>query len=501
MCNTNSRFILFLLTFFMIFNFIFEYKAHAEAIALSAGLVLFLKACAAAGVTYIAAKEVSRVTEDSIKLYNEWQKFIKNKPPNDKPPVDWEKTAFLTLLGLQMSDTFMKLVDSVKDFFKELGAKEGENNSSTTVHDDPKNKYGSYYVYNVTNGSVVYPSFIKKREYYDNNNYREVYNLSFEFKKVSEGYRGYSVVRKTYYRHFDKNGKFISENVATSSSNSFYSDNFGFSGTTYAISMNPVSSHNDGTYVFRILDSSGDVPNYSKPTTFNYYFEDNSYQFTGNPDDIKQVYPNLNNLPEGKLLTVTNSDGKVSTYYKGSIDDLFNDWQKSQSAGNIFGSKPVNAVQTGDVIKIEDNSDSLPYPEIPTEPQTDTPTALGQIITLLKQLVNWSSNIFNKIPEPQTEPEPNPLELPQKVELDFSPLQGLLVTDKFPFCLPWDLKRCVEKLISPGSPPRWEVEMVTEKFIIDFSQFETLAAISRSFFALIYVVALVVITRRFISGA
>jgi len=43
--------------------------------------------------------------------------------------------------------------------------------------------------------------------------------------------------------------------------------------------------------------------------------------------------------------------------------------------------------------------------------------------------------------------------------------------------------------------------MVTEKFIIDFSQFETLAAISRSFFALIYVVALVVITRRFISGA
>lgn len=501
MCNTNSRFILFLLTFFMIFNFMFEYKAHAEAIALSAGLVLFLKACAAAGVTYIAAKEVSRVTEDSIKLYNEWQKFIKNKPPNDKPPIDWEKTAFLTLLGLQMSDTFMKLVDSVKDFFKELGAKEGENKYYSGEYDiryfekisdinnyvftlpRPSSGSNNYYRYFITDTYNIKVSVLRNVNI--KNSYGEwEWNIQtsaviFVNDKVSNE-TGSMIVQSFSSR---PQGNDVYKIIASPNLFGLYTEN----GTRItSVSM----SYFDDTEFVDV-----DVPSLS------YFFERDSYQFTGNPDDIKPVYPNLKNLPEDKLLTVTDDNGKTSTYYKGSIDDLFNDWQKSQSAGNVFGDKPVNAVQTDDGIKIEDDADSLPYPEIPTEPQTDTPTALGQIITLLKQLVNWSSNIFNKIPEPQTEPEPNPLELPQKVELDFSPLQGLLVTDKFPFCLPWDLKRCVEKLISPGSPPRWEVEMVTEKFIIDFSQFETLAAISRSFFALIYVVALVVITRRFISGA
>lgn len=442
MYNTKTRFILSLLVFLIFFNFTFEYRTRAETIALSAGLILFLKACAATGVTYIAAQEVSKVTQESVELYNEWQKFIKNKPP-DKPPVDWEKTVFATLLGLQVSDTFMKLVDSVKDFFKELGAKEGENEY---VNDDAFSK-----------GEIeghVYSTYLSNFFLSDGRRCR---------------YIAISIDGNPFYPILDSTSPPEYSHIIIHSVQILSIKKTGID--SYSVSFEYQESRGGEPYTLGptkcnvYISSSGDdkVP---EPKTINYYFENNSYQFTNDSDDIKPVYPNFDNLPEDKLLTVTDSDGKTSTYYKGTFDDLFVDWQKSQSSGNVFGNRPVIAVETDNGIKIEDDSGSLPDPETP-------------------------------IPEPEL----SLLELPQKIEFDFSPLHDLVVTDKFPFCLPWDLKRCVEKLVAPGAPPRWEVEIVTGKIVIDFSQFETLATISRSFFSLIYVVTLVIITRKFIGGS
>lgn len=501
MYNTKTRFILSLLVFLMIFNFTFEYKARAEAIALSAGFILFLKACYAAGITYIAGQKVAKVTQESMDLYKEWQKFVENKPPSDKPPKNWEKTVLGTLLGLQVGDSFMRLVDSVRDFFNELGAKKGENKYAPDVY------------------------FVKSGE-----------SVEVNIKTDKKSGREYSSVTLV-----------VDSNVITLECYKvFLSDCFQFGVDSMSLNGTPIRSghisggrrktdretctltpvieyNNNSVKVYKedglgggIYSSSGDVTSLFRkpgddlpplPPVTNYYFEENSYQFTNNRDDIKPVYPNFSNFPKDKLVSVTEPNGNVTTYYPGTFDDLFNDWVSSQNGKNLFGDKPLGFTQTDNGIKIEDNSDTLPYdPNAPVENPTDVTTGLGTIIQLLKELINWSSNIFNKIPEegepiPEPEPDEDPLKLPEKVELDFSPLQGLLLTDRFPFCLPWDLKRSVEKLISPGAPPRWEVEIVTEEMVIDFAEFEALASISRAFFGLIYVCALVIITRRFISGA
>lgn len=450
------RILVLLVLFIILINFSFEYKSHAEVIALSAGLVLFLKACAAVGVTYIAAKEVSRVTEDSIKLYNEWQKFIKNKRPNDKPPVDWEKTAFLTLLGLQMSDTFMKLVDSVKDFFKELGAKEG------------KNSYGNVLDYYETSST----SLLVDKYYKLSPGNSITFNLNGNFFQVYCTAR--STTNPSPRLNYRTNSDFA-ESVAgiglrTTGDYNFYIHSISISGSDFSINsrifLNSGSSDSSRVLSFDPLNSGGFYPPDDSDSIF-YYFEPSSYQFTDDPDDIKPVYPNLNNLPGDKLLTVTDNNGKTSTYYKGSIDDLYNDWQKSQSAGNVFGTKPVNAVQTDNGIKIEDNTDSLPYPEIPTEPgpQIDTPTALGQIIILLKQLVNWSSNIFNEIkglPEmlfkPTTSQKLNTDKLKKSHDLSL----------KFPFSIPWDIARVIRLFGKSPSQPDFNINIDNEYIKINY---------------------------------
>ncbi len=91
--------------------------------------------------------------------------------------------------------------------------------------------------------------------------------------------------------------------------------------------------------------------------------------------------------------------------------------------------------------------------------------------------------------------------VPDDVSLDFSPLSDLSLTNKFPFSLPWDLKNSFNMLTAPPVPPRWEIPILTETLVIDFAQFENLALISRSFLSIIFVVVLIILTRRFIGGA
>lgn len=92
-------------------------------------------------------------------------------------------------------------------------------------------------------------------------------------------------------------------------------------------------------------------------------------------------------------------------------------------------------------------------------------------------------------------------EIPENIDLDFSPLQNLALKDKFPFSLPWDLQRVVGMLVAPGVAPRWELPIKGETLVIDLSQFDSLANISRNFLSIIFVVGLIIVTRRFVGGA
>ncbi len=485
---------------------------------MSAGLALFIKACYAAGVTYVAGQKVSKITKESADLYKEWQKFIDKQPPEKKPPTDWEKAGWVAIMGKQAGDAFTRLVDSVKDFFNDFGG--GSNKGENRVFDDNPVKYY---------GRIPYSVDVKKSgQTY--NAYVIAFGHEIWVSLVSDAGAGIKKVNIDLdyieIKPYTAKGNVYGEINLRARLYITYEDPDKKPQYTgyYRKSASPGILL--GTINDKMLPEGKEPP---KTIEYNYYFEGNTYQFTNKPEDIRTVYPNFENIPSDKFVTNTNPDGSKSTYYKGTVDDLYNDWIKTQNPDNIFGSKPINLVETDKGVKIDDNSEEMPYPNPEPEPEPDTAKGLGEIIALLKQILNWNKNIHDKVgqtptpnpnpdptnpnpdpnpdpnpepePEPEPEPQPDPLELPNKVELDFSPLQGLTLTDRFPFCLPWDLARAFEKLLASGEPPRWELPLLDEVIIIDFAKFDSFAKISRSFFSLIFVSSLVVVTRRFISGA
>lgn len=105
-------------------------------------------------------------------------------------------------------------------------------------------------------------------------------------------------------------------------------------------------------------------------------------------------------------------------------------------------------------------------------------------------IINWLSRIFNKIPNEEVDSE-----VPQ---IDFSPITNISISDKFPFSIPWDLRDSVEMLASEGKAPKWDVPIVTETITIDMAEFEQIASIMRVFNTLLFIVALIMLTRRLI---
>lgn len=116
--------------------------------------------------------------------------------------------------------------------------------------------------------------------------------------------------------------------------------------------------------------------------------------------------------------------------------------------------------------------------------ETHTQTGLlGSILGILTDIKDFIISIF--IPE-------------EFNALDFTPLQNIGLADKFPFSLPWDLKNSVVALSATPEAPQFEVPIVTEIINLDFSEFESWASIIRVFTTLIFVIALIILTRRLI---
>jgi len=95
----------------------------------------------------------------------------------------------------------------------------------------------------------------------------------------------------------------------------------------------------------------------------------------------------------------------------------------------------------------------------------------------------------------------NLFKFPEKIDIDLEPLQNLVLIDRFPFSLPWDLKNSFSLLVAPPVPPRFEIPFITENIVIDLAQFEVWAKISRTFSSILFVGGLILSTRKFIGGA
>lgn len=94
---------------------------------------------------------------------------------------------------------------------------------------------------------------------------------------------------------------------------------------------------------------------------------------------------------------------------------------------------------------------------------------------------------------------PNWLTEKPNVSLNLDAFKNIKLYEKFPFSLPWDLKNSVQTFVKPGIAPKWEAKIQNVPIVIDFTKFESLALISRSFLYIIFCVVLIILTRKFLS--
>lgn len=103
------------------------------------------------------------------------------------------------------------------------------------------------------------------------------------------------------------------------------------------------------------------------------------------------------------------------------------------------------------------------------------------------------------------------LNVPDDISFDFTPLQ--VVTDKFPFCIPWDMINIFRGFKADRVAPKWEIKfpslswgsygtMQEGSFEIDLGkpEFAKVAAVLRYFLLVIFVYGLIIKTRPLIRG-
>lgn len=83
--------------------------------------------------------------------------------------------------------------------------------------------------------------------------------------------------------------------------------------------------------------------------------------------------------------------------------------------------------------------------------------------------------------------------------LDLKPLQNLIIKDKFPFCLPFDLKNSLVAMRSKQIIPNFKLTIRGYSTNIDFSMFDSLVKKARPFFLLMFVIFLILVTKKIIS--
>lgn len=123
---------------------------------------------------------------------------------------------------------------------------------------------------------------------------------------------------------------------------------------------------------------------------------------------------------------------------------------------------------------------------------------------------NYSDTLDPSVPGDNTDTGGGTIDydVPTDITLDFSPLMafGDTLTGKFPFCIPWDIKRSIESLVASPKAPRWTIEFDTDYFVgggsftIDFAEFEELAKIVRWAIMIIFSMGLMIKTRDIIKG-
>ena len=183
-----------------------------------------------------------------------------------------------------------------------------------------------------------------------------------------------------------------------------------------------------------------------------------------------------------------------------SFDENFQNWLQGQIQG--LGDQIIDAVRLG-ITSVNPSWE-------PAQEQIQAGTSPSNVIY---QFINNYENPENipddeTQPDPDPDPEPSPGPAPEPVP-DNEYLGNFLlpesITTKFPFCIPFDVVRCLRLFsTSDREAPQWETDIgygdSSYHVSIDLSMFDDIASFIRPIEYLVFLVGLAIGTRSLIRG-
>ena len=83
--------------------------------------------------------------------------------------------------------------------------------------------------------------------------------------------------------------------------------------------------------------------------------------------------------------------------------------------------------------------------------------------------------------------------------LDFSPMYLTNVTEKFPFSLPWDIGRLIQRFDVDPVAPVFDISIFSETITLDLTEFDELAAIVKFFVLIGFILSLIFISTKLLG--
>ncbi len=281
--------------------------------------------------------------------------------------------------------------------------------------------------------------------------------------------------------------------VITKKSNGFTA----WQGTTKA--LYDESNYNESLY----NDYMEYIDEESKPNYIGSYFagEAVDYPMDEYPEDKPVILPapNFDN-PDMGYDDAGNKvfDGTVeqflddaldnNVYYDKLIDNILDGSLSGAGSTSNVNVNTNDGTITWPKTSVVDYPDTvIDYPDI-TVPDT-VEEGVGEQTSILKGIGDFIENIFAA----------------PSVELDLLPLSNVNLKEKFPFCLPFDLSRLITGLNSkdkkaPEIDFKFKVYNEEYSIPINFEIFNNIAIIVNWFVLIIFIIGLILISRKLIGG-
>lgn len=255
---------------------------------------------------------------------------------------------------------------------------------------------------------------------------------------------------------------------------------------------------NEYQYFSEIIILKDNIIEYQNKSETVYYYASEAvdYPMDRYPDD-RDI-----NLPPPNLGSPNLTYDGQDYIYTGSPDQFLEEYAENQDYINkaldsvLDNTKSISQpiVDTTEGTITWTNTGAIDYPLNPpiVNPPITVPSTVeegvGETNSILQGVTEYIGNIFSA----------------PTLALDFSPIMQVALTDKFPFCLPYDLKTLISGFDARAEAPEWELKWKVKDtevmYKVEFKQFEKLAEITRWGVTLIYVVSLIMISRKLIGG-